>query len=297
MLKLFRRRGRNKSVMSDLSAEAPIARYESVEIQGRRFLHNASYVLPKDLKEINRLDFQHYLLRQALKGNYLAPLGRSPGAILDVGCGTGIWGKELAQAFPDVSVYNVDLEETQNLGPMPHNSIFKQGNILQGLPFSDETFGFVHQRLLISAILASRWPDVIRELQRVTRPGGYIELVECTFEGVNLGPLTQQFFAWGNRVFQSRGIDPLIIPDLGKLLREAGVQDVQERKLDLPLGAWGGRIGGLLQENQSSVFQSMRPAFTHKGGESEFDTLLAQLPQEWEQYRSLFRFYIFFGRK
>jgi ubiquinone/menaquinone biosynthesis C-methylase UbiE len=297
MFKLFRRRGRKESSVQAAPAGSQASTYEAVEIQGRRFLHNASYVLPKDLKEVNRLDFQHYLLRQALRGNYLAPIGSNPTAILDVGSGTGIWGKELAQQFPAARISNLDLEQAKTSGSMLPNSTFVQGNILEGLKFADDTFDFVHQRLLISAITVSRWPEVIRELRRVTRPGGYIELVECTFEGANLGPLTQEFFAWGIQVFQSRNIDPLIIPTLGQQMKEAGFQDVQERVLDLPLGSWGGRVGKLLQENQYAVFQSMRAAYTRSGGERKFDTLLEQLPQEWEQYRSLFRFYIFFGKK
>ncbi|MGH2480290.1 MAG: hypothetical protein ACRDHW_11590 [Ktedonobacteraceae bacterium] len=61
---------------------------------GRRFLES-TYLPLKDSGEISRLDFQHYLLRQALKGNYLAPI-RDPGYILDGGAGTGRWGREMA---------------------------------------------------------------------------------------------------------------------------------------------------------------------------------------------------------
>ena len=78
---------------------------------GRRFLEG-SYLLPKDSTEINRLDFQHYLLRQALKGNYLAPI-RDPGYILDVGAGTGRWGREMAMCFPASHVMGIDLEQAE----------------------------------------------------------------------------------------------------------------------------------------------------------------------------------------
>ncbi|MEO7020477.1 MAG: methyltransferase domain-containing protein [Ktedonobacteraceae bacterium] len=284
-------------MMQEIPADCQKASYEPVEIQGRRFLRNTSYVLPKDGGEVNRLDFQHYLLRQAFRGDYLAPIGHHPGSILDVGSGTGIWGKTLAQQFPETPIYSVDLEHIKTTGLTPPNYTFVQGNILEGLPFGDESFRFVHQRLLVSAIRAPYWPTVIRELLRVTQPGGYIELVECAFEGINLGPFTQHFFTWGKQAFQSRGIDLQIIPELGRYLREAGVRDIQERLVDLPLGSWGGRIGSLTLENQSMVFQSMRAVYTQMGGEQEFDTLLAQLPQEWEHHHSLFRFYAFWGRK
>ncbi|WP_141727649.1 class I SAM-dependent methyltransferase [Thermogemmatispora onikobensis] len=61
----------------------------------RHYLDEQPYLLPKDLGEVNRLDFQHYILRAALHGNYLAPI-EQPRRILDVGCGTGQWAFELA---------------------------------------------------------------------------------------------------------------------------------------------------------------------------------------------------------
>jgi hypothetical protein len=41
---------------------------------GRQYVAGAPYLLSKDLGETNRLDFQHYMLRYALRGNYAAPL-------------------------------------------------------------------------------------------------------------------------------------------------------------------------------------------------------------------------------
>jgi len=32
-------------------------------VQGRRFAAGVPYVLPKDMQEVNRLDFQHFMLR------------------------------------------------------------------------------------------------------------------------------------------------------------------------------------------------------------------------------------------
>jgi tRNA G46 methylase TrmB len=65
-------------------------------------------MLPSDDAEINRLDFQHYMLRYALRGNYLAPLTR-PRGILDVGSGTGRWAMEMAAQYPEASVVGVDI--------------------------------------------------------------------------------------------------------------------------------------------------------------------------------------------
>ena len=42
---------------------------------GRQHALGVPYALPQDFGEINRLDFQHYLLRHAFRGNFAAPLG------------------------------------------------------------------------------------------------------------------------------------------------------------------------------------------------------------------------------
>jgi methylase of polypeptide subunit release factors len=75
---------------------------------GRRYLADAPYLLPADDREINRLDFQHYMLRYALRGNYLAPVAH-PQSILDVGCGTGRWALEMAREFPHANVVALDI--------------------------------------------------------------------------------------------------------------------------------------------------------------------------------------------
>lgn len=274
-------------------------KYHAITINERRFLKEVAYVLPKDHEEVNRLDFQHYMLRQALKGNYLAPIEEGPlAAILDIGCGTGRWCKELALQFPAVQIYGLDLEESRSsTGPIPPNYHFLPGNVLERLPFEDEAFDFVHQRLLVAAIPASRWPEIIREQMRVTRPGGWIELVECGVEGINLGPLTQQFFSWGVQACASREIDARAVPTLGKQMQEEGINNVQETTIDIPIGPWGGHIGVMMQEDLLSAFGGLKTLYTQQGHTTEFDTLLKQLPLEWKQGCSSFRVFLFWGRR
>lgn len=90
---------------------------EKVDIHGRSYIRasDAMYALPKDLEDIPRLDFQHFLLRQVIQSNYVAPLSEHTTFILDLGCGTGRWCVEMAQAFPHAQVLGVDLEEIQPL--------------------------------------------------------------------------------------------------------------------------------------------------------------------------------------
>src|SRR5258708_31020767 len=95
---------------------------------------------------------------------------------------------ELAAYFPIAQVVGVDLvppatDDAQTLGygleKRPENYTFVAGNVLEGLPFPDQSFDFVHQRLLITAIPGNRWPFVVHELTRLARIGGWVGLAEC----------------------------------------------------------------------------------------------------------------------
>lgn len=263
---------------------------------GRRFLNNTAYLLPKDMSEVNRLDFQHYLLRQALNGNYLAPI-ESPGYILDVGTGTGRWAKEMAQMFPRSYVIGLDLEQAHATGPIPRNYQFVAANVLERLPLANNTFHFVHQRLLVSAIPALLWPHVIHELVRVTKPGGWVELVEPGAHLVNAGPAMSRIFAWGMEVALDKGIDGCIIPLLGDHLATAGLRNVQTGHADIPLGPWAGRIGTMMQEDMIAGLRAMEAMYATRGYVSDFRDLLSLLPEEYEHYQTHYRFHYFFGQK
>jgi hypothetical protein len=63
-------------------AKQPTQSRLEINLAGRRHLAHVPYALPKDLDEVNRLDFQHYIYRQVMKGNFLAPL-QGPHNILD----------------------------------------------------------------------------------------------------------------------------------------------------------------------------------------------------------------------
>jgi SAM-dependent methyltransferase len=56
------------------------------------------YLFPRHPGEVDRLDIQHYALRETLHANYLAPV-EDPQRVLDVGCGTGQWGFEMCREF------------------------------------------------------------------------------------------------------------------------------------------------------------------------------------------------------
>jgi SAM-dependent methyltransferase len=106
--------------------------------------------------------------------------------LLDVGAGSGTISVTFAKAIPDGHVTAIDL----NPGILPRamaiaemagikNIEFQQGDAYQ-LPFADETFDitFCHQML---THLKAPW-DALREMLRVTKPGGIVAAREGDLE-------------------------------------------------------------------------------------------------------------------
>lgn len=219
------------------------------------------YMLPRLASEVNRLDLQHYALREALGSNYLAPVG-TPARILDVGTGTGQWAFELSREFPGAAVVGLDL--TRTIKPSAPESYWHvQANAADGLPFRNRAFDFVHQRLLRPGIPAVKWPAVVRDLARVTRPGGWVELVEVG-DGVEpAGPATRALFDLLVRLCARFGLVVRLPRELAleELLSDARMEAIETRRVDIPIGEWGGRPGSFMASDARSAFTALTPTF------------------------------------
>src|SRR5260221_228083 len=124
--------------------------------------------------------------------------------ILDSGSGSGQWGFDTCDDFPEARVVGVDLVPSKPGRPARYR--FVKGNLLGGLPFADDQFDFVHQRLLVAGIPLTAWPAVVSELARVTRPGGWVELVEGPWEFEGAGPATRRVFGLVGEMLAARGL-------------------------------------------------------------------------------------------
>ncbi len=299
----FRKRS-SQHLPGNLIMEGSPARFHVMA--GRRFFSNVPYALPKDSSEIQRLDFQHFLAKYALQANFLAPIDQ-PATILDVGCGTGRWAMEMAQQFPKAKVVGTDLVPTDTftagygLVKPPDNYRFVQGNVLERLPFADGSFDFVHQRLLIAALPKERWPVVIRELVRVTKVGGWVELAEVgVVQDDPLNPLAQVWNTW-IAFCRTKGIDITIGGTIGAMLKEAGLHNVEQHEIVFPIGKWGGRVGIMSGEDCLALGKALGVGVVAAGitTREQYDLLLVQTEAQFKQPtgKSVLPFYIAFGQK
>jgi SAM-dependent methyltransferase len=280
---------------------------ETVLIDGRLFYRDLPYLLPVDQTEWGRSTFEHYILYGVMHADLLAQLDQEKTqTILDVGCGNGRWGRDLAREFSQAQVIGVDLmpmgiERTDD----PHNYQFQPENVLHGFSFPDNTFDYVHQRSLFFGIPGYRWVDELRELVRVTKPGGMVELCESGLTLVPMGPQTLLWYEWMQRVCSARGLDLSLPSRLHGLAAQAGLHEVHSTTLEVPvtdrrklLKGAEGRIGRMMVCNMMALYESSRPLLKQAGmDEGLLNALPKLLEQEWANMQTRLRFFVVLGKK
>nr|BBH92114.1 hypothetical protein KTA_03130 [Thermogemmatispora argillosa] len=172
--------------------------------------------------------------------------------------GSGIGAVEMHALFPHALVVGGDVSLASLPQPVPPTCVFVRANVLEGLPFPDGQFTSTHQRLLVAAIPAHAWPGVVQELVRVTRPGGWIELVKASDVIQPAGPATRRLLDWFVGISRQLGFEMVVLRRLGALLQQAGCVDVTSQDIPVPLGRWAGTTGQLLRTDLWHAFDSKK---------------------------------------
>jgi ubiquinone/menaquinone biosynthesis C-methylase UbiE len=268
-------------------------------VDDRDRLPDVPYLLPKDAQEQSRLNFQHRALYSATGNHYLVPLRPDIATILDVGTGTGIWPAEMARLFPQAHIVGVDISAASLEYTSSSAYTFCLADVLKGLPFPDQQFDYVHQRLLVAAIPAAHWPAVIHELVRVARPGGWVELLEIGVTIQQAGPETTRLLDWMADKSKERGFDMHLLPRLGEMLAQEGLEAIERQDIPVPLGDWAGHVGAMLKADVLSAFDALKGAYCVQANVplEQFETLVKIVAQEWEQHHASYVFHAAYGKR
>lgn len=140
------------------------------------------------------------MLKHVFQKCYFAPiesiLNQPDSCALDVGCGAQpSWLIDLANDFPECTWHGFDIIETQQDVHIPKNCVLRQHDVLEGFCYDDETFDFVHQRMMHWIYPKDRIAWMFDEILRVTKPNGWIELVEPDSMPRRVGPLFGKLIA------------------------------------------------------------------------------------------------------
>ncbi|CAO3638793.1 unnamed protein product [Cunninghamella echinulata] len=217
--------------------------------EGRRYHEDESllYVLPNDDEECDRAHQQHWLFRYLFQSNFQSPLDtplKEGIRVLDSGCGPATWLLEMCESYPQSDFYGIDISPMFPENIKPHNVTFDIANVAEGLPFPDNHFDFVFQRLLVFALTADQWEKAFRELIRVVKPGGWVEFVEVDVNAKRAGPLFSVITASMRQMLLSRDM----VPNIGNKLEDYVIlhrlENMKVTTKDFPL-KHGGKLGDL----------------------------------------------------
>ncbi|CAG8564121.1 17545_t:CDS:2, partial [Acaulospora morrowiae] len=161
--------------------------------------------------ECDRHHIRHFLTRDIWESNFSSPiedmLTRGRTRILDVGCSSGTWVLEMASTYQDSKFYGVEVSPLFPTLIKPRNVKFAVANVVEGLPFSDNMFDFVHMGFMGLSLIESSWERVIEELVRVTKPGGWVEICDSDYNWINAGPRTKRLYSKVSKeLFASHGV-------------------------------------------------------------------------------------------
>ncbi|CAO3592828.1 unnamed protein product [Absidia cylindrospora] len=254
---------------------------EYTMINGRTFINTAHsrYFLPCDEDECDRLIVLHFLLKYAFDTNYISPVrpllqnfyhgdDQQRPKVLDIGTGAGTWILEMATEFSETDFYGIDVASMYPTAIKPSNAFFRQHDMLDGLPFEDESFDYIFMRQMMTCLSKSQLIQLLTEIARVLKPNGYLEIVDVEYQIQRPGPVASTLINHHLREkMASFGIESDLCTQLSTLLMttqspQGGFIETMQHRVTMPLG-WGGQLGDLHAHNLELFLKSLNPTMTH----------------------------------
>lgn len=166
-----------------------------------------------------------------------APVAQ-PRHVLDIATGTGIWAIQFARRHPASTVVGTDLSLIQpGPGSAPPNVSFVKEDTEKDEWVFAQPFDFVYLRFVVSCFDDHR--AVMRKAFDGMRPGGWIELLDPTFELLCTDGTTDGtgIKRWADLILQSGpvvGRDFTVAKNYKQWLLEIGFVDVVEEVFPCP---------------------------------------------------------------
>lgn len=294
---------------------------ETVNIHDRDFqiysVTHRIYCVPVDEEEEDRLEAQHDVIQRLFAGRlrdalFFPPIDY-PMRVLDCGYGRGQWAVAMAEFYTDSRVTAIDIYPAI-LPDQPDNLECEVWNLNDPLTptYQANTYDLIHSRFVAPGIERTRWLDYVKDLRRLLRRNGWVQMVEYYYNfQSDSGLLTddhaiRKWYAYYRRAMETER-DPRVGSRLQDLMRNAGLVDVQGLQYNLPIGPWSTdpTLRSIGQSNFANVAELLDShaiwPFTHRLGwtKEQVEAFTQQARDEVAdmRYRLYMPVYVAWGRK
>ena len=265
--------------------------YERSEKTGMSQRDNSYFTDPESGAEMARVMDQDHLLTKAMGGLFTERSTLTDiRHVLDIGCGPGGWGLDIAFTYPEMEVVGIDIsEEAINYARAQaqvrglKNITFLTMDATKPLDFPDTSFDLINART-IGFLPTGVWPNLMRECMRMLRSGGVIRLTESEWSFSNspgLEGITAIFcraLKAAGQSFSPDGRRHGITTMLAGFLKDAGCVNVQQVPYVIDFSA-GMEAHASICKNWKVVYKLSQPFFvkTGAGSQQEIDAYYDQM--------------------
>jgi len=243
-----------------------------------RYIHGAS---PEEQERLA-------LMNSIINERCLPVVAPSDGdRILDVGAGTGIFARDLAEIVgPEGHVVGVEINPQQLAAAQKLSSSrleFRKGDV-RDLPLRPEergTFDLVHSRFVLEHV--ADLSRVMQEMMTAARPGGKVVLIDDDHSSLRFYPPLEDMDRLWTAYYQQDGLDPFVGVQLGSLLITAGAERVQTKVINFGACASEPEFS-MIVDNMIKMIKYASPA-SREGSSWTFDDVSRVLVkfQEWSK--------------